>query len=231
MEDAGRARSGRRHDDAPAAAWRSAMPDEVLGEVRLAAPTAHSARLLPGRRVPARRASALTPRDLDGYAVTIGPGSFTGLRVGISTVQGLALASGRPCLGVSALDVLARACAELAPHARGDDRRLPRRGLRRALRRSGAPARGAALRIAPEAFLARVPPRRGVRGRRRRALPRTRARRAHARRRASRSASLFLAGTLGALAADAARGGRGRPAPRRCARSTCARPTSGERPS
>lgn len=42
---------------------------------------------------------------LEGYAVTTGPGSFTGLRIGISTIQGLALASGRPCVGLSALDV------------------------------------------------------------------------------------------------------------------------------
>ena len=45
--------------------------------------------------------------DIGAYAVTVGPGSFTGLRVGISTVQGLALAAGRPCLGLNALDVLA----------------------------------------------------------------------------------------------------------------------------
>jgi tRNA threonylcarbamoyladenosine biosynthesis protein TsaB len=47
-----------------------------------------------------------TIRDLDGYAVAAGPGSFTGLRVGLSTVQGLALAAGRPCLGVTSLDAL-----------------------------------------------------------------------------------------------------------------------------
>ncbi len=47
--------------------------------------------------------------------MTVGPGSFTGVRVGLSTVQGLALASGRPCLGVSTLDVLAAAIAGEAP--------------------------------------------------------------------------------------------------------------------
>ena len=45
--------------------------------------------------------------DLDGFAVTCGPGSFTGLRIGISSVKGLATASGRPVVGVSSLDVLA----------------------------------------------------------------------------------------------------------------------------
>ncbi len=45
-------------------------------------------------------------RDVEGFAVAAGPGSFTGLRVGLATVQGLALAAGRPCLGVTTLDAL-----------------------------------------------------------------------------------------------------------------------------
>jgi tRNA threonylcarbamoyladenosine biosynthesis protein TsaB len=44
--------------------------------------------------------------DVDLYAVAAGPGSFTGLRIGIATMQGLALASGRGLVGVSALDAL-----------------------------------------------------------------------------------------------------------------------------
>ena len=56
----------------------------------------------------------LEPRDLDGFAVTLGPGSFTGLRVGISSVQGLALASARPCVGVASLDLLGKASAPRA---------------------------------------------------------------------------------------------------------------------
>ncbi|MGD8470682.1 MAG: tRNA (adenosine(37)-N6)-threonylcarbamoyltransferase complex dimerization subunit type 1 TsaB [Desulfobacteraceae bacterium] len=52
------------------------------------------------------------PGDLDGLAVTIGPGSFTGLRIGISTVKGLAYALARPVVGISTLEALAWQCGQ-----------------------------------------------------------------------------------------------------------------------
>jgi tRNA threonylcarbamoyladenosine biosynthesis protein TsaB len=45
------------------------------------------------------------------YAVATGPGAFTGLRIGIAAIQGLAFAHGRPVVGISALDALALAAS------------------------------------------------------------------------------------------------------------------------
>ena len=57
--------------------------------------------------------------DVDLYGVAAGPGSFTGLRIGIATVQGLAFAHGRPVAGVSALHALAEAAGGVKAAAPG----------------------------------------------------------------------------------------------------------------
>lgn len=51
--------------------------------------------------------SGMAIEEVDAFGVTRGPGSFTGLRIGISTVKGLALAAGKPMVGVSSLEALA----------------------------------------------------------------------------------------------------------------------------
>ena len=48
--------------------------------------------------------------DLDGYAVTVGPGSFTGIRIGLAAVKGMALAADKKCIAVSSTEALARSC-------------------------------------------------------------------------------------------------------------------------
>lgn len=49
-------------------------------------------------------------REVDGFGVGIGPGSFTSLRVGLATIKGLAFALDKPVVGVSSLDVMAMGC-------------------------------------------------------------------------------------------------------------------------
>lgn len=55
----------------------------------------------------ALKMAGLSLRDIDGFAVTMGPGSFTGLRIGISAMKGLAAVMEKPVVGVSSLEALA----------------------------------------------------------------------------------------------------------------------------
>ncbi len=56
----------------------------------------------------ALKVCGFTPKDIDLYAVTIGPGSFTGLRIGLAVIKGMASANNTPCIGVSSLKALAK---------------------------------------------------------------------------------------------------------------------------
>ncbi len=67
---------------------------------------AHAARL-PADLMMLLARTDLRLADIDVFAVSTGPGSFTGLRIGIAAMQGLAFAFSRPLIGVSALDALA----------------------------------------------------------------------------------------------------------------------------
>ena len=59
------------------------------------------------------------PDTLDLIAVTVGPGAFTGLRLGLAAARGLALATGAPCMGLTTTETLAAAVAEASGAATG----------------------------------------------------------------------------------------------------------------
>jgi len=80
--------------------------DSVISEYLLTVPVTHSERIL-GSIGMVLKESRCTIADLDGWAISLGPGSFTGLRIGVSTIKGLAFATRKPVAGVSTLDVLA----------------------------------------------------------------------------------------------------------------------------
>lgn len=90
------------------------LQGRVLGGLDVAGGLDHSVRLLPGVEFLLQRLR-LRPADLAAVAVSVGPGSFTGVRVGLATALGLARAAGIPAVGVGSLEAL----AELAPPGPG----------------------------------------------------------------------------------------------------------------
>jgi tRNA threonylcarbamoyladenosine biosynthesis protein TsaB len=82
----------------------------VLSEISGDVARTHGERL-PGDAMRALESAAVTIEDVELLAVAAGPGSFTGLRVGIAAMQGLAMALDRRIVAVSALDALAVAGA------------------------------------------------------------------------------------------------------------------------
>jgi tRNA threonylcarbamoyladenosine biosynthesis protein TsaB len=86
----------------------------IVGERRVASETGHSTWLLSAVDELVREA-AVQATEVDLFATTSGPGSFTGVRVGLASIQGLALAAGRRCLGIPTLDVWARQALGTAP--------------------------------------------------------------------------------------------------------------------
>lgn len=79
---------------------------KLIGEVCGESPQSHSGKLL-GMVELLLRQHGLEVGRIDGFAVAAGPGSFTGIRIGLSTVKSLAFASGKPVAPVSTLTALA----------------------------------------------------------------------------------------------------------------------------
>lgn len=69
-------------------------------------PKGHAAALVPMIEE-VQEEAAFAFSDLDALAATVGPGTFTGLRVGLATARGLAVAAGKPLIGVTTLEAVA----------------------------------------------------------------------------------------------------------------------------
>ncbi|MEA5010397.1 MAG: tRNA (adenosine(37)-N6)-threonylcarbamoyltransferase complex dimerization subunit type 1 TsaB [Angelakisella sp.] len=80
--------------------------DKVIGEYFLSTGQTHSQTLLPMTEQ-LLHTSGETLAGVELLAVSVGPGSFTGLRIGISAVKGIAMGANKPCVAVSTLEALA----------------------------------------------------------------------------------------------------------------------------
>jgi tRNA threonylcarbamoyladenosine biosynthesis protein TsaB len=88
--------------------------NKPLGEWTLNVPKTHAGRLLPGIQHLLRQ-TGVQMDQIDGFAVATGPGSFTGLRIALTTAKTLAFVTGKPLVGIPTLDVL----VENMPFAQG----------------------------------------------------------------------------------------------------------------
>lgn len=78
-------------------------------------PRGHAEALVPMLEEVRAAAGGIAYQDLDYIAATVGPGTFTGIRVGLATARGLGLATGRPVIGVTTLEVIAAAAMAAEP--------------------------------------------------------------------------------------------------------------------
>jgi len=78
----------------------------LIAETRLNVKSTHSERLMTAVDHILKQ-SGLNISDMDAFAVAIGPGSFTGLRIGLSTVKGFSYATGKPIVSVPTLEAFA----------------------------------------------------------------------------------------------------------------------------
>lgn len=88
--------------------------EELVAEVGASGKRPHSARVLPAVDA-LLQLVGVRAADLAGFAVSVGPGSFTGLRVGVATVKGLAFGDSVPVAPVPTLEALASSTAGQGP--------------------------------------------------------------------------------------------------------------------
>ncbi len=79
----------------------------LIGEIELHQENIHARKLMPSIKLLLEQ-TGIAPDSLDAVAVSQGPGSYTGLRIGVSTAKGLAFARDIPLIGVDTLNALAK---------------------------------------------------------------------------------------------------------------------------
>ncbi|MCL2545481.1 MAG: tRNA (adenosine(37)-N6)-threonylcarbamoyltransferase complex dimerization subunit type 1 TsaB [Clostridia bacterium] len=87
--------------------------DRLLFECSLTHERTHSVWLMPAVEQ-ALRQTERRLGDIDLFAAVAGPGSFTGVRIGVATVKSLAQVTGKPCIGIHALEALAAGAGEFS---------------------------------------------------------------------------------------------------------------------
>ncbi len=85
--------------------------DTIISEFFINAGLTHSETLAPMIDSSLKNAK-INPEEIDLYSITCGPGSFTGIRIGLSTVKAMAFVNNKPCVGVSSLAALASNCLD-----------------------------------------------------------------------------------------------------------------------
>src|SRR2546426_7559948 len=80
-----------------------AEDERVLGEINLDSPETHSVRLLSGVDY-LLKSLGFRLADVDAFAVISGPGSFTGIRIGLTTIKGLADSTSKPTIPITAFE-------------------------------------------------------------------------------------------------------------------------------
>lgn len=81
----------------------------VISSIALNDNKTHSVKMLPSIEY-IFEASGITPKELDAVAVTNGPGSYTGLRIGVTTAKTFAYTLQKPLIGINTLDALSASC-------------------------------------------------------------------------------------------------------------------------
>jgi tRNA threonylcarbamoyladenosine biosynthesis protein TsaB len=81
----------------------------LIAEAAVHAETSHSRQLLSSVEW-VMQAAGVSWNDLNAVAVSIGPGSFTGLRIGLAAAKGIVFAAGKPLIAVPTLDAVALSC-------------------------------------------------------------------------------------------------------------------------